>query len=155
MASGYTPKETLERMLEQLGFTAEVREEPRAAGPTLHIFTAESARLIGKGGKTLDDLQYLLNHVISSGNDDIQRVIVDVENYRQEQHAALLKKLAEKAAHIKATGEEVVLPPMNSFDRRLVHHHFANDPDIASVSEQTTARLKRITLKRRAADNVG
>ncbi|MDR2462684.1 MAG: single-stranded DNA-binding protein [Verrucomicrobiales bacterium] len=151
MASGYTPKETLERLLEHLGLTAEVCEEQRPCGPTLHILTAEPSRLIGKNGRVLDDLQYLLNHVISSGNDDIQHVTVDVENYRQEQYAELLKKIAVHAARVKASGEDAVLWPMNSFDRRLVHHQFASDPDIVSVSEPTDARLKRVTLKRRTA----
>jgi spoIIIJ-associated protein len=151
MASGYSPKETLELILGHLDFAFEVREEQRPTGPTLHILTGEPGRLIGKNGKTLDDLQYLLNRIISNEEDDSQRVTIDVENYRQNQYSDLLKKADEKAAQIKASGEEAVLPPMNSFDRRIVHNHFANDPLIMSVSENTDARLKSITLKRRPA----
>jgi predicted RNA-binding protein Jag len=35
---------------------------------------------------------------------------------------------------------------MNSFDRRLVHQAFAEDPDIATRSEEGASRLKQITL---------
>ena len=38
------------------------------------------------------------------------------------------------------------LAPMNSYDRRLVHQAFADDPGIATQSEEGTARLKGITL---------
>ncbi|MDR0533833.1 MAG: single-stranded DNA-binding protein [Verrucomicrobiales bacterium] len=151
MASGYSPKETLELILGHLGFVFEVREEQRPTGPTLHILTGDSARLIGKNGKTLEDLQYLLNRIISNDEDELHRITIDVENYRQSQHVNLLKKVAEKAELVKTTGEEVVLPPMNSFDRRLVHNLFASDPLIMSVSENTDARLKSITLKLRPA----
>jgi predicted RNA-binding protein Jag len=39
---------------------------------------------------------------------------------------------------------------MNSYDRRLVHQAFADDPDIATESEEGTARLKHVTLVPRA-----
>ncbi|MDR1305751.1 MAG: KH domain-containing protein [Verrucomicrobiales bacterium] len=149
MASGYSPKETLELILEHLGFVFEVREEQRPTGLTLHIFTGEPGRLIGKNGRTLDDLQYLLNRILANEEDEPQRVTVDVEHYRECQQADLLKKITALAAQVLATGEAVTLPPMNSFDRRTVHHHFANDPLIMSVSETTDARLKSITLQRR------
>jgi spoIIIJ-associated protein len=127
----------------------EVREEQRPTGPTLHIFTGEPGRLIGKNGKTLDDLQYLLNRVISSDDDESQRVTVDVEHYRLNQYAELLKKIDAQAELVRNGGEPVALPPMNSFDRRIVHNHFAGDPLVMSVSEETDARLKRITLRLR------
>jgi predicted RNA-binding protein Jag len=40
---------------------------------------------------------------------------------------------------------------MNSFDRRLVHQAFADDPEIATQSEESTARLKQITLALRSS----
>ena len=149
MASGYSPKETLELLLGHLGLAFEVVEEQRPTGPTLHILMSDPARLIGKNGKILDDLQYLLNRIISNEDDAPQRITVDIENYRRNQYSELLKKVIEQAEQVKATGEEAVLPPMNSFDRRIVHNHFANDPLIMSISEETDARMKSITLKRR------
>ena len=40
---------------------------------------------------------------------------------------------------------------MNSFDRRLVHQAFADDPEIATQSEEGAARLKQITLLLRSS----
>jgi DNA-directed RNA polymerase subunit E'/Rpb7 len=44
------------------------------------------------------------------------------------------------------------LPPMNSYYRRLVHNVFVNDPEVMSVSQDSSdVRFKRIILKRRTA----
>ena len=43
---------------------------------------------------------------------------------------------------------------MNSFDRRLVHQAFVEDPDVATRSEEGAARLKSITLVPRQPTDV-
>ena len=149
MSTGYTPKETLELMLGHLGFVFEVREEDRPTGPTLHILTAEPNKLIGKNGKVLEDLQYLLNRIISSGEEELQRVTVDVENYRQQQYAGLFKMIEEEAGKVRAGGTEVTLLPMNSFERRLVHNFFKDDSEIETSSSKEESRYKSITLRPR------
>ena len=41
---------------------------------------------------------------------------------------------------------------MNSYYRRLVHNVFVNDPEVMSVSQDSSdVRFKRIILKRRTA----
>jgi len=147
--SGYSPKETLELMLSHLGLACEVREENRPAGPVLHVLTGEPGRLIGRNGKTLDDLQYLLNRMLSHVDDEAQRITVDVENYRQQQYAGLFKDVEAAAERVRSSGEEVTLPPMNSFERRIVHNLYKDDPEIATSSPAEPARLKSITIRRR------
>jgi predicted RNA-binding protein Jag len=39
---------------------------------------------------------------------------------------------------------------MNSYQRRVIHNAFKDDPDVMTWSPQDDARIKRITLKRRA-----
>jgi predicted RNA-binding protein Jag len=39
---------------------------------------------------------------------------------------------------------------MNAYERRIVHHAFQDDAEIATWSPPDDARLKRITLKRRS-----
>lgn len=149
MQSGYSPRETLELMLGHLGFTFEIREEQRPSGKTLHILTRDPGRLIGRNGKVLDDLQYLLNRILNREEEAAPRVIVDVENYRQQLVDQMLVDVKAAADSVRQSGTEAVLQPMNSFERRLVHNLFKDDPEIQSVSPQDDARIKRITLRRR------
>lgn len=139
-------------MLGHLGFVFEVEPIEREGQFVLNIKTRDPGRLIGREGHTLEDLQYLLNRLVEHDEAESgagSRVIVDVENYREKEHGHFLHKVDQLADQVRATGQPETLEAMNSFDRRLVHQHFEEDPDIATESEDTSARLKRVTLKPR------
>jgi spoIIIJ-associated protein len=144
--SSQRARETLELMLGHLGLVFEVEELEPAGRHVLNIHSRESGRLIGRDGEVLDDLQYLLNRILNRGEEGAANVIVDVEGYRQKEKQDFLGRIREKAEEVRRTGRPVVLAPMNSFDRRLVHQAFADDPEIATHSEEGSARLKQITL---------
>jgi len=141
------PRETLEMMLGHLGFVFEVHEEPRPMGTTLHVRTRTPSRLIGREGKTLDDLQYLLNRILSRHEEEASRVIVDVENYRTSQQDDLIERIKAFVDRVRQTGAPVELPPLNAFERRIVHTAFKEDPDIETVSPEGPARVKRILVR--------
>lgn len=152
MTQNATPskaRETLEMMLGHLGFVFEVQEETRPVGHTLHVRTRTPARLIGRDGRTLEDLQYLLNRLLSRQEEEAQRIIVDVENYRTSQQDELVERMKEHVERVRQTGAPVELPPLNAFERRIVHTAFKEDPDIETVSPEGTARLKRILIRPR------
>ena len=146
-----TPQELLDTMLGHLGYAFDIQESTGTDGVvTLQVFTAESERLIGPGGETLDDLQFLLNRLLQARDRQAPRVIVDVEHYRTMQQDGFLREIRVLADQVRVTGRPVQLEPMNSYDRRLVHNAFKDDPQIATFSPQDEARLKRITLVKRA-----
>ena len=146
-----TPQELLDTMLGHLGYAFDIQESTGPDGLlTLQVYTAESERLIGRGGETLDDLQFLLNRLLQAKDRQAPRVIVDVEHYRTMQEDSFLREIRALAEQVRATGRPVQLEPMNSYDRRLVHNAFKDDPQVTTFSPQDDARLKRITLVRRA-----
>ena len=55
----------------------------------------------------------------------------------------------EIAARVLATGKTIKLDPMNSYQRRLIHHHFEDHPSVRTWSPEDKARLKRISLSPR------
>ena len=144
-------RETLELMLGHLGLVFEVEEIEPSGRQVLNIHSREAGRLIGRDGHTLEDLQYLLNRILNRGEEGSANVIVDVEGYRQKEKQDFLGRVRELADQVRRTGQPFALAPMNSFDRRLVHQAFAEDPEIATHSEEGTARLKQITLSLRSA----
>ncbi len=61
-------------------------------------------------------------------------IFVDVNNYRKEREGIILeiaKAAARKAATMK---EEVSLPAMNAYERRLVHMELSSRPDVVTES---------------------
>ena len=143
-------RETLEMMLGHLGLVFEVEEMEPAGRHVLNIHSREAGRLIGRDGQVLEDLQYLLNRILNRTEEGAPNVIVDVEGYRQKEKQDFLGRIRELAEEVRRTGRPLVLAPMNSFDRRLVHQAFAEDPEIATRSEEGPARLKQITLALRS-----
>jgi spoIIIJ-associated protein len=141
-----SPRETLEMMLGHLGLVFEVDESEQGGRTVLNIRTREAGRIIGRDGHTLEDLQYLLNRIINRHDESAPGVVIDVEGYRQKEKQDFLGRIRELADHVRQNGQPIILSPMNSFDRRLVHQAFAEDPDIATKSEEGAARLKSITL---------
>ncbi len=144
-------RETLELMLGHLGLVFEVEEMEPAGRHVLNVHSREANRLIGRDGQVLEDLQYLLNRILNRGEEGVANVIVDVEGYRQKEKQDFLGRIRELADQVRQTGHPIVLAPMNSFDRRLVHQAFVDDPEIATQSEESTARLKQITLALRSS----
>ena len=141
-------REILENMLGHLGFAFTLEEEKRGEDQVLHVRMQNPARLIGREGEVLDDLQFLLNRMLVRGEEPPPRVIVDVENFRREQEAALLDEIKEMVDRVRA-GETVELPPMNAYERRIIHQAFKDDPKVETVSPEGPARLKRIRVRPR------
>ncbi len=138
-------------MLGLLGFVCEIKEFPHEHGLTLMVYTAEKDRLIGRNGALLDDIQLLLNRILQAQDKHAAKVQVDIEHWREMRDDSLAHRVRQIAEIVRQTGRPYHLEPMNAYERRIVHHAFKDDPDIQSWSPPDDARIKRITLKRRAA----
>jgi spoIIIJ-associated protein len=145
-----TPKELLDTMLGFLGFVVQIEEMQNEAGnAVLQIYTEESGRLIGRDGETLEAMQFLLNRLIQAKNKDAGKVIVDCEHYRSMREDKIVQRVRELAERVRITGRSLQLEPMNSYERRIVHNAFKDDPDVATWSPSDSARIKQITLLKR------
>ena len=96
----------------------------------------DSALLIGKHGATIDALQHIAARVAFRGRErERKRVVIDAAGYRERRQAAL-ERAAERAAdEALSFGRAVELDPMSSFERRVVHNHLAERPDVETHSE--------------------
>ncbi|MBA3883822.1 MAG: KH domain-containing protein [Chthoniobacterales bacterium] len=145
-----TPKELLDTMLGYLGFVVEIEETQSEGGnQTLQIYTEESARVIGRDGETLEAIQFLLNRLIQAKDRDAAKVIVDCEHYRSMREDKIVQRVRDLAERVRISGRSLQLEPMNSYERRIVHNAFKDDPDVATWSPSDSARIKQITLLKR------
>jgi len=146
-----TASEILDTLLGYLGFIVEIEEQERDGHTVLQVYTNEPDRLIGRREQTLDDLQYLVNRLLQTQDREAPRVIVDVEHHRLIRDDQLIQKIKQMAESVRNTGRPLQTEPLNSYDRRLVHNAFLNDPSITTWSPSDDSRIKRITLKPRAS----
>ena len=105
--------------------------------------------LIGKRGQTLDALQYLVNLVVNKKSPYYISVMLDTENYRQRRRETLESLAFNLAKKVKHTRRNVVLEPMNPYERRIIHSALQNDRYVTTYSEgEEPYRNVVITLKR-------
>ena len=91
--------------------------------------------IIGKRGKNLDEIQFLLNLIVNKGRQNYVRVIFNVEDYRAKREETLKKlafKMADKCRYYK---HKVRLEPMNPYERRIIHSSLQEEKDIITYSE--------------------
>jgi spoIIIJ-associated protein len=144
-----TPTEVLDTILGHLGFVAEIEEQQRDGHTVLQIRTNDPGILIGHRDETLESLQFLVNRILLSLNRESPRVIIDVEHHRSMRDDAFLDRIAQLASAVSSNGRPVQTEPLNSYDRRLVHNAFRDDPELLTESGQAEGRVKRITIRRR------
>jgi spoIIIJ-associated protein len=142
------PKETLEKVLETLGFTATIEEHKLEEGLLLEIKTEDAGRLIGRQGQTLADLQYITNRLLFQQEATTPKVMVDVGGYRTQAREALVKKAKSAADKVRRWGDTVELEPMSAFDRRVVHQALKDDPDVETHSVEVEGSEKKAILLR-------
>jgi len=146
-----TASDILDTILGYLGFAFEIREQQRGGHQILQVYTNDAEFLVGRRGQALDDLQYLVNRLLQAEDARAPRVIVDVEHHRQMRDDNLVASIQKLADVVRGTGRSMQTDPLNSYDRYLVHQTFKDDPEVMTVSPKDDARLKRISLRRRSA----
>lgn len=142
------PKATLELLLHHLGFAASVEELPSDDGILLNVKSEDAERLIGRGGQVLADLQYLTNRLLFQQNPDAPKVTVDIDGYRAKAHQALVAKAVEAAEKAARLGDIVELPPLSSYDRRIVHNALKDHPKVTTESVECDGTNKKVILIR-------
>jgi spoIIIJ-associated protein len=123
-------------LLERMGFPAEItvtfREEGRLG---LDIESDGSGILIGKQGRTLEALQFIVNLAAGRLGGDSTRIVLDTQDYRSRRERALVRMANQVAEKVRRSRDSQLLEPLNPFERRLIHTSLARYGDIETVSE--------------------
>ena len=100
----------------------------------VNIRMDDAGFLIGANGDNLRELEFLLRTILQRQNYG-KRIFLDINNYRRLREDNL-KDLAKEIAHkVTLTKKAHALPPMNAYERRIIHMELATNPDIATESE--------------------
>jgi len=127
-------KNTLEKILALIPIDASVKAEVSHGKIMMNIEGDASGILIGRKGKTLDALEYLVNRIMNSTSEKKIKVIVDSENYRQR-HIDSLTQLALKIGEkVKIQKKSLSTVPLNPHDRRIIHLALKNDEKLDTRS---------------------
>lgn len=129
-------KDFLQDVFDKMGVKAEAVVSLSGDTMNINVEGENLGILIGKRGQVLDSLQYLVSLVVNKDSeDDYIRIVLDTENYRKKRKDTL-EKLANNLAHkAKRMRKDIVLEPMNPFERRIIHAALQNHPHVSTRSE--------------------
>ncbi len=91
--------------------------------------------LIGYHGEALEAIQFVLSNYVANKTGRMQRIVLDIENYRQKRADALKTMATNLVARVLETKRSFKLEPMNSFERKVIHTHLQDMEHIDTHSE--------------------
>lgn len=101
---------------------------------TVQIDTKDNAIVIGKDGKNLSSLQFILRQTLRNLTDFNVKVNIDVSNYKKRKQKLFEQDIKNIINDVLETKTDTKLDPMNSFNRRIVHNVASNYYNIETES---------------------
>lgn len=115
--------------------TVNIEAKKRENYIQINLFSENSSILIGKNGRTMEALQYLIKNSIFNKTGFKINVILDVEDYKEKINKHLEYNVKKIAREVRKTGVDAKLDPMNSYERRIVHNAVNEIKGVSTISE--------------------
>lgn len=124
--------------------------EVREGDICLEIKGDKEGILIGKHGRTLESLQFLINRMANKQLKEPVRVILDINDYRKRRVESLKNLALQVGEKVKTRGYGLTIGPFNAHDRRIIHITLKEDPFIQteSLGEGEMKKIKIIPPKK-------
>jgi spoIIIJ-associated protein len=103
-------------------------------GIRLRIEASNAAILIGRHGRTLDALQYVVRKIVRKKTNTKVPITFDVEGYRDRRKESLTQLALRLGEKVKRSGKPATISPMNAYDRRIVHVALKDDSRLRTQS---------------------
>ena len=128
-------RQVVEKLLQQMQIDYQIEKvEYENNTARINIVGKDMGLLIGRKGETLNALQFIAGLMLNRKREQKIRIILDVEDYRRKREQsleALALRLSEK---VKQTQKNVIMRPMSSQERRIVHTVLQEDPQLVTYS---------------------
>ena len=119
-----------------MGLDVQLTWQPSKDGKLLSIACdGDVGMIIGKRGQTLDALQYLVTIVANRYSDNHIRIVLDAQNFREGRRKRLESLSDRLAGTVIRTRKEIVLEPMVSHERKIIHSHLQGHAKVRTFSK--------------------
>jgi len=141
-------KKIIETLLEKLNVKGEVEFMETGEGICFLIRTREGSLLIGENGQNLLALNHIVKRIaekVIGGDKENEKIIfsLDVNDYQAKKIDDLKNQARLSAQRVRYFKKEIVMRPMTSFERRIIHAVLTECPDIMteSVGEEPNRKV--------------
>ena len=132
-------KKSIEDLVKKMGFKgkAELKKESQNEQENLICNVKigdDSNFLIGQYGANLQALQHIVRLIVRKKTDSLIKFTLDVNSYRQQRNELIAEQARSIAQQVIKEKKAVIMRPMSSYERRIVHMELANEDKIATDS---------------------
>ncbi|MGQ9645719.1 MAG: Jag family protein [Thermodesulfobacteriota bacterium] len=138
-------KQLMSGLVERLGVMAKIEGVLKEGELHLSIKGDQEGMLIGRHGRTLDSLQFLINRMVNKRLERPVRIVLDINEYRERKREYLTKLAIRMGEKVKSKGSPLAIGPFNAHDRRLIHIALKGDSSVRTESFGE-GKLKKVTI---------
>lgn len=128
----------VEEMLDKMSVVGEVEVLEDNECPQFIIKTKEAGLLIGESGQNLFALSHLLKRLAENEfkKRELEKIqfLLDINGYQMKKIEELKNLARLHAQRVRYFKKEIILEPMNAYERRIVHSFLTEYPDIITES---------------------
>ena len=110
----------------------------------VELVGAHLGALIGRRGETLDSIQQLTSYAVNRGQSKRVRIHVDAEGYRAKREESLQRLARKVAGKVVKYRRNVMLEPMNAYERHVIHTALQDYPDVTTYSTGTEPNRRTV-----------
>ncbi len=125
----------LRKILDKIYVNCEIETKLENNSLNIELIGENMALVIGKRGKTLDSLSYIISVIVNNNRKKFLPVRIDTQNYRKKREESLKKLARNMASKAKRLRKDIILNPMNSYERRIIHTELQSIRSVKTRSE--------------------
>jgi len=125
-------EEVVAKISESFGIKVEVQAKQTDRAVNIRVVGDQVGQLIGRRGRTLGAVQYMVSRLINEDQGDKRKVTIDVDGYNEDREDSLKELATRTADRVAETGKPVFLRPMSPPERRIVHMTLQDDDEIGT-----------------------
>jgi spoIIIJ-associated protein len=131
----------LKALVDATGIQIGVQVEEDAETLKVTLAGADQAFFLDHDAEVLDALEYLLRRALPG--EGFPRLVLECEGRRQQREEGLRRTAQELAAQVLLDGAARTTPPLNAYERRVIHMTVAETPGLRthSVGEGVDRRV--------------
>jgi spoIIIJ-associated protein len=143
-------RRVLRALSDEAGISFDLEIEEKEDSLVVRITGPDSAFFLEEEGAVLRSLEHLLQRMLERSP---RRLVLDCAGYRDLRDETLKESALQLARAVRKDGVPRTTPPLNSYERRIVHLALSEEADVCTFSVgEGSARRVTVALKTEGED---
>jgi len=101
----------------------------------IDIYGKDLGIAIGKNGKNMEAIEYLVNLFAKRKNIVERTITIDIKDYRKKKYDIIRNLALRMAKKAVKEGRKIILKPMPSYERKIIHDTLSDNKEVKTKSK--------------------